>query len=252
MRVESLYTVAFVVILAALLRAGACESVHARESRSRVPPGGATSAEQYVDRGKKLLDKGLYAGAARSFSLALKKRPGSPEVHLLRGRAFDGMGLPERAIQDLSIYIQKKPSDPIGYIRRGDAKNFNGMHREAIDDYHSAIRLNPRSVSAYLGRGLAHAGMENYEEAIKDYYWVLRLDPKNREALGNMGIACMLANRPLQAVTYFEQALAVETDPTWRKRINKWVERIVRHQDGSKSNKRGPTRDPSQRPRPMW
>lgn len=252
MSLPSHHALALAAFVIAPFLAILADSIHAQESRSRVPPGGPTSAEQYVDRGKKLLNKGLYAGAARSFSLALKKRPGSPEVHLLRGRAFDGMGLPERAIQDFGFYIQKKPSDPIGYIRRGDAKNFNGMHREALDDYESAIRLNPRSVSAYLGRGLAHAGMENYEEAIKDYYWVLRLDPKNREALGNMGIACMLANRPLQAVTYFEQALAVETDPTWRKRINKWVERIVRHQDGSKSDKRGPTRDPSQRPRPMW
>jgi tetratricopeptide (TPR) repeat protein len=249
---ESQCSVALLAFLAALLIGGSADPLKAQVSRSRVGAPRNVSADHYVERGRKLMSKGLYAGAIRSLSLALKKRPGSAEAHLLRGSAYDRMGLPERAIQDLSRYIQKKPSDPIGYIRRGDAKNFNSMHREAVDDYTIAIRLAPSSVSAYLGRGLAHAGMEKYEEAIKDYHWVLRLDPKNREALGNMGIACMLANRPLQAVSYFEQALAVERDPAWRRRINEWMEKIVQYPGAEKAYKQGPTRGPVRRPRPMW
>ncbi len=251
-RFESQYSVALVVFLAVLLTWSFGDPLKAQVSRSRVGPAGKVSADHYVERGKKLISKGLYAGAVRSLSLALKKRPGSAEIYLLRGIAYDRMGLAERAIQDLSFYIQKKPSDPSGYIRRADAKNFNSMHREAIDDYNIAIRLAPSSVSAYLGRGLAHAGMEKYEDAIKDYYWVLRLDPKNREALGNMGIACMLANKPLQAVAYFEQALAVERDPEWRRRINEWMEKIVKYPGEKERHKTGPTKGPVRRPRPMW
>ncbi len=246
------YPVSLVVFLAVLLTMGFGGPLEAQVSRSRVAALGTKDANHYLARGRKLMSKGLYAGAVRSLSLALKKRPGSAEAYLLRGSAYDRMGRPDKAIEDLSRYIQKRPSDPTGYIRRGDAKNFNSMHREAVDDYTIAIQLAPSSVPAYLGRGLAHAGMEKYENAIKDYYWVLRLDPKNREALGNMGIACMLANRPLQAVGYFEQALAVETDPRWRRRINELMEKIVRHPGEKISPGRVPTRGPVRRPRPMW
>ncbi|MFH1116540.1 MAG: tetratricopeptide repeat protein [Pseudomonadota bacterium] len=252
MRLPSPYSASLVVLPAMLIAMFVGDSLEAQVSRSRDAVLPSASAEHYLDRGRKLMDKGLYAGAIRSLSPALKKRPDLAEAYLLRGSAYDKIGMPDKAIQDLTRYIQEKPSDAVGYIRRGDAKNFNSQHREAIDDYTAAIRLAPSSVSAYMGRGLAHAGMENYEDAIKDYYWVLRLDPKNREALGNMGIACMLADRPIQAVGYFEQALAVETDPGWRRRINELMETIVRHPGEKKSPEQGPTRGPVRRPRPMW
>lgn len=251
-RYLSHYTIPLLGFLAMLLTGGSGVSVEAQVSRSSIAAGRNMNAEHHVERGRKLMSQGLYGGAIRSLSLAVKKSPGYAEAYLLRGSAYDRMGMPDRAIQDLTFYIQKKPSDPIGYVRRGDAKNFNSMHQEAVDDYTIAIRLAPSSVSAYLGRGLAHAGMENYREAIKDYYWVLRLDPKNREALENMGIACMLANKPLEAVSYFEQALAVERDPEWRRRIGEWMEQLAQAPGAHKSPKQGPTRAPVQRPRTMW
>jgi tetratricopeptide (TPR) repeat protein len=210
------------------------------------------SAQYYVERGRKLIAKGLYAGAVRSLSIAIKKQPGMAQAYLLRGKAYDRMRVPERAIKDLTRYVRMKPSDPIGYILRGDARNFSSRHEEALNDYSIAIRLAPSSVSAFLGRGLAYVGMEKYTDAMKDYLWVLRLDPENRDALGNMGVACMLANKPLQAASYFRKALSLETDPQWRRRINEWMEKIVRYPVAKQRPGRGPTRSPVKRPRPMW
>ena len=88
-----------------------------------------------------------------------------------------------------------------------------------MEDYNIAVKLAPSSPAAYLGRGLAYVGLQKYGEAIKEYQWVLKLDPHNTEALGNMGVACMLAGRNMEAMSYFERALAQELDPQWRARI---------------------------------
>ena len=77
----------------------------------------------------------------------------------------------------------------------------------------AAIKLAPSSAAAYLGRGLAYAGLAKYDEAIKDYQWVLKINPNNAEALGNMGVANMLAGRPVEAMSYFERALATRNKP---------------------------------------
>lgn len=235
-----------------MLVCAAHDPAEAQVSRNRAKRVQLKSAQYYVERGRKLIAKRLYAGAVRSLSAAIKRKPGMAQAYLLRGKAYDRMGAPQRAIKDLTRYIRIKPSDAMGYILRGDAKNFSSRHQEALNDYSIAIQLSPSSVSAFLGRGLAYAGMEMYTDAMKDYLWVLRLDPENRDALGNMGVACMLANKPLQAVSYFEKALTMETDPRWRRRINEWMEKIVQYPAAKQEPRRGPTRTPSMRPRPMW
>ena len=125
-------------------------------------------------------------------------------------------------------------------------------YEQALLDYEKATRLAPSSPSGYLGRGLAHTALGRYDEAIKDYLWVLRLDPHNREVLANMGIACMLGNKPVQAMTYFEKALATETNPRWRRQIQEWMSRILKETEVAGTRKRGPTRLPAKQSRPMW
>ena len=79
---------------------------------------------------------------------------------------------------------------------------------------------------------------EKYSEAIKDYQFILRTNPENTEALGNLGIACMLAGRPMEAMIYFEKTLALEKDPEWRMRIEKLTEKLL--QDPKLAKKQAP------------
>jgi tetratricopeptide (TPR) repeat protein len=145
-----------------------------------------------------------------------------------------------------------RPSSPEGYIRRGDARNFNLDHQSALEDYSTAVKLAPSSLVAHLGRGLAYTGLEKYDLAIKEYQWVLKSEPNNHEALGNIGIACMLAGRRLEAVTYFEKALTVEKDPQWRTRMDKWMARLISEADSTTAKYRGPTRTPPDAAKPLW
>lgn len=209
-------------------------------------------ARSLVQQASSQIDAGKYKAALRSLGIAIRKDPTASEAYFLRSVAYDRLGMPNHALRDLNQFIKLRPSDTRGYVRRGDIKNFNMQHEEAIVDYETAARLAPSSSSPYLGRGLARAALGKHDEAIKDYLWVLRLDPDNREVLGNIGIACMLAGKPFQAMTYFEKALTVETNPRWRKQIQEWMSRLLNEVEAAGSKKAGPTRLAPQRPRPMW
>jgi len=72
--------------------------------------------------------------------------------------------------------------------------------------------------------------MEQYASAIKDFRFVLERDPSNADALVNLGLAYMLANRPVEAKKYFEQALEIEQDPTWKLQLAGYIKDLLRLQ----------------------
>ncbi len=224
------------------------------QSRNSAPSVSSTaSVKVLMERGKGELEKKRYAAAARWFSAVLRRDPSHAEAYKLRGTAQDKLGLPQKAVQDFTKYIELKPHDPTGYIGRGDARNFNQEHLAALEDYDIAVKLAPSSPDAYLGRGLAYVGLRKYGDAIKDYQWVLKLNPNNTEALGNMGIACMLAGRNMEAMSYFERALAREVDPQWRARYEKWTSQLLQQAEAARGEKKGPVRGPTGREsKPLW
>lgn len=215
---------------------------HAASAASEV--GKTDAGKVSIDLGTREFDKGRFAAAVKHFTTALQAAPQNPDAYLLRGRAYDRLGETVKAIQDFSHYVEARPSDPAGFIARGDARNFAGKHEEALTDYNAAVKLAPASVEAHLGRGLARTGLEQYNLAIKDYHWVLVLQPNNKEVLANLGLTCMLARRPLEAVQYLERALKEETDPKWRQRINEWLETIVQNSRSGRVRPLAPTKKP--------
>jgi Flp pilus assembly protein TadD len=242
-----------IVIFFALIAVHVSHYSSSAQLRKSAPAVASTdSVKVLIERGRSELEKRRYAQAVRWFSTALRRDPGSAEAYRLRGTAQDKLGLSQKAVQDFTKYIELKPRDPAGYIARADARNFNQEHAAALEDYNIAVKLAPSSPGAYLGRGLAYVGLQKYNEALKEYQWVLKLDPNNTEALGNMGIACMLAGRNMEAMSYFERALATELDPHWRARIEKWTAQLLEQADAGSGEKKGPVRGPTSGVKPLW
>ncbi len=220
---------------------------------AQAPAAGAkVSAATHVRQGKEQYENKQYSAALRSLSLAIRKDPHNSQAYLFQGKTRLALGMPHAAVKDFTRYIELRPSDASGYVERGDAHNFNLDHETALSDYNTAIRLAPSSSSAYLGRGLAFTAMAKYSDAIKDYQTVLRLNPNNTDALGNLGIACMLGGRPVEAMNYFERALANETDLDWRRRIEEYSEKLLKSADGMKKPVRGLPTKPAGPVKNLW
>lgn len=212
-----------VLILSAAINASSVASAYAQKKVQTAVP----SIQELMEQGKEYLEKNNPALAMRSFSVAIRKNQNLAEAYFLRGRACDQIGNAVRAIQDFTKYIELKPSDPHGYVARADAKNFSFEHDSALEDYNKALKLSPTLLDAHLGRGLAYAGLERYQDAMKDYQWVLQRQPNHPDALLNLALAFMYSGKPMEAMSYFERALASESDPQWKARIEKWADQIL-------------------------
>ncbi len=220
-------TIRFIAFLTITVILAAYEQVPAQSHRSPTShrPGG--SAEQYIAEGQALLAKKRFRKAIRLFSAAIRADRDAALAYKLRGRVYEHIGRTVKAARDYTRYIELRPGDARGYMLRGDVFNFNFEHAKALEDYNRAIRLAPRIKSVHMSRGLAYTALGKYHMAIQDFRQALKKDPRNPELIGNLGVAYMLARRPIKAVESFHKALAVETDPSWRKRMQMWRDKLL-------------------------
>ncbi len=216
------------------------DALGARKGRS------SRSVKAYIHRGERYMEEGRYRRAVRQFSAAIRRDPQNEKALKLRGKASYGRGHYGRAVSDFTRYLKLRPSDPNAYLWRAHAHNFNLHPEEAVKDYNKTIELNPSAAEAFIGRGLAYSAIGNFEQAIKDYRWAYRLDSSKTEALGNLGRACMLAGRPLEAEHYFKKALEVETSLEWRRNITEWLQELMDNPESRlpRNRARGPVRNP--------
>jgi tetratricopeptide (TPR) repeat protein len=241
-----------IVAAATLVIWGGADAVGPRGEERPAHGPSARPGLSSLEQGKKLFAAGRNSEAIRSFTEAIREN-NVAEAYKLRGRAYERLGLSANAVKDFTRYIELNKASPEGYLLRADAHNFNHDYQSALEDYTTAIKLAPSRPDGYVGRGLALTGLEKYDDAVKDYQWALRLKPDSAEILANMGRCCMLAGRQLEAVSYLEKALQLETDPTWKRKTKEWIDAMVQDTSGE-SPKASPAMQPSkERPsRRLW
>ena len=196
-----------------------------RTKRSALRQGGK-SARFHLDRGLREFEKKRYWKAIKRFSAAIRGKPEYAPAYRLRGTTYHRLGLEGAAVKDFTRYVELNPSDIRGYLLRGDSRLYANDLEGAVKDFSKAMKLSPRSVEAYLGRGLALTGLQRYDEAVIDYRRAAVLNPRSADALGNLGRAYMLADKPALAIDYLERAERMTTDASWKKQIGKWIEQV--------------------------
>lgn len=242
-----LITISCLLFLDSAVRLGIAEPRKPARPKTSIKP-----IPDLLEEANRCIKEKRYHAAIQALTTVLNHSPDSVEAYRLRGIAFDRLGEYAQAISDLTRYIEHKPGNPEGYLLRADARTFSGDPETALQDYEKAIRLAPSLISAYLGRGLALTALHRYDEAIKDYQWVLALESGNTEALVNIGIACKLAGRYPEAVGYLEKALSREQDPEWQRKIEKWIEQIVREARLQRNGATPLTHPQSPSAQPLW
>ena len=91
----------------------------------------------------------------------------------------------------------------------GDYAFDEGDFRQAVREYSLGLQLCPGEKNLLNSLGVALIEMNRVPAAIESFGQVLALEPDNHMALVNLGYACLRQGNELQALEYFEKALAV-------------------------------------------
>jgi eukaryotic-like serine/threonine-protein kinase len=162
--------------------------------------------EDYVQRGRVLLQRGNYAEALASFDAALTLRRDHSLGQRLRAEALFRLGRFAEVVEAFDRYLEVgKPLESV-YRGRGLALAELGKYPGAIDDFTRAIDLHPTSaVLAY--RGWAHLVVDATKLALRDFELAIELDSQNADAFNGRGIVQASMGRYREAIQDAAQAV---------------------------------------------
>src|SRR5262245_9345330 len=127
-----------------------------------------TTAKDYTQRGRELLEKSEYVEALVNLNKAIEIDPNFSAAYYLRGNIKDNFEDRHGAMKDYNLAIEKNPKFADALYARGNVKTKLQDYYGAIDDYTAAININENYVDAYFARGKAKQFLQAYEDAIND------------------------------------------------------------------------------------
>ena len=147
-----------------------------------------TTAKDYTQRGRELLEKSEYVEALVNLNKAIEIDPNYSSAYYLRGNIKDNFEDRHGAMKDYNLAIEKNPKFPDALFARGNVKMKLQDYYGAVDDYTSAITINENYVEAYFNRGKAKQFLQAYQDAINDCSKIISINPKNAHAYSMRGI----------------------------------------------------------------
>lgn len=126
-----------------------------------------------------------------------------------RGRRLLSQQEYDEAIKAFSTAIDIIPLDYQSYNYRGVSRALKGDFDAAIDDYSKATEIRPRYAEAYNNRGFAHTQSGNLKAALNDYTRALEINPFFVDAYNNK--AWILATCSDQRIRDGGQAVRLAT-----------------------------------------
>lgn len=118
-----------------------------------------------------------------------------------------------QAKKDVEVLISEAPQISEYHRIYGQILSEEGDQEGAVDALIDALRWNPKNEFALLMMGNIFARHRNdLETALKYYEEVLKIKPDDHLALNNIGANLMQYGRTAEAITYFERAVAINSD----------------------------------------
>ena len=123
--------------------------------------------------------KGELAYAIQGYTQAIDDKELDNEalayVHHYRGKALAQLEKFSQALEDFDTAVQLNSDINITYLDRANTLTFLGSNTLAIADYSKSIALFPKEREAYHNRGIALYNQLKYRQAITDYDQALAL-----------------------------------------------------------------------------
>lgn len=185
--------------------------------------------------------------AIESFQKAIAHDPTMADAWINIGRLLDDLGESDTAIECYNSALQIEPKDVTALSNRGNSLRALRQFSEADASYEAALTETPQDLAARIGRGICRFELGEYEEGLHrirsvidqtghavarfEYSLLLCRQDKYEEALAsldhiiedgsgspevfnNRGECLAKLNRPDEALTSFDQSLALAEDFT--------------------------------------
>ncbi|MCP9766663.1 hypothetical protein EGI22_02000 [Lacihabitans sp. LS3-19] len=140
-------------------------------------------AQNPMESGFEMLEKGEFKNATVFFENYLKIDPQNPTAQLCYGR---GLGLSGNADKALLIFEELRKKSPESYevaLNIAEAYMWNKDFLTAKSNYETLVKKDSSSFSANLGLANANSELKDYDAALKYIGKALQIQPTNANAL---------------------------------------------------------------------
>jgi tetratricopeptide (TPR) repeat protein len=168
-----------------------------------------STAEEFIKRGRELIEQKQYYEASKNFDAAVKLDPNSAEANYYRGMYHLDR---KQGIADLTKAIALKSDYAEAYYQRGLHYDLAGDSAAALQDYNKAIELQPRFLEAYRTRAVIYLLAGKGAEAIADYTRIIELRPDG-ESYYMRGNSYLEIGQSAKAIVDLTQS--IKLDPTY-------------------------------------
>jgi tetratricopeptide (TPR) repeat protein len=152
-----------------------------------------------------------YADEMMIWQDALAARPNNPRAHLSLGKALGAAGRIDEAIGHYRKALDIVPDYLDARYNLANALQNKGLLTQAVDEYQTVLRVDPGYTRARINLGVALVRLKRFDEAVSNYQETLRTveGPSAADIHCNLAVALLYAGHADQAITHFQQALAL-------------------------------------------
>lgn len=163
--------------------------------------------------GERVLKQERYNEAIALFQLATEKIPREARAWNMLGLAYQGAGLSSEAAQAYAKALALDHKLSAAHYNLGCLYLDQDQTQLAVTELTAFTLLQPRAVEGWLRLATAQSRVNRMDAAEICYRNALTLSPKHPEALNGMGVVSVNRRRYIEAIQYFQIALA--EDPNY-------------------------------------
>ena len=139
-------------------------------------------AQESLEKGFGLLEKGNFEAAEVFFEDYLKNNPSHKTAQLCYGRAVGLNGAPEKATQIFADLLKRYPNDFEITINYNESFLWDKKYEEAKPLYANLVAQHPNEFAALLGYANTLSNLKEYKDALQWITKALQLQPENLSA----------------------------------------------------------------------
>jgi tetratricopeptide (TPR) repeat protein len=165
----------------------------------------------FINLGNALLDLGRHEEAFVQYGRASRAAPADSAPHLYWGLGLLTLGKAQTATEQFEKAAANNPQDATAQIGWGVALARLGRFEEAAQRYIRASELEPDRAEAFRGLADCWVKLRRHKEALHAYQALARMEPQDSSALVGAGLSLWAMNRRLEALTWLERAVALDS-----------------------------------------